>query len=139
MTNFKFWIENLNQLPNFMFNRGNSATASDDVINTNLQPQVGTENPVPNDNNEMSAIDSGIEHLEKTLINFRGNKTNEFKKLWDKMKDKWSQIKEEPPVGSRGLGNATGDEHYVRTMQTHPNMTIKGDHQIGGSGVMGQR
>lgn len=143
--NFKTWIENETlgtMSPEMMTNRGSDTPASDEVKRTNLQPQVDSQEPTEGNGDEVSAIDAAIEHLEKDLPpDSESDKINDFKKLWTKMKEKWDRIKmQQPePSESEGLGNSTGDEHYLNNMKQHPNMIPAGNFQIHGPGTFGQQ
>jgi len=125
-----------------MVNRGNDAPASDEVKRTGLQPQVDAQDieTKEKDQDRLLAIDSGIEHLEKTLPEDDDPKVNQFRELWKELKKKWEAIKmnDEPPSPEEhGLGDMD-DPDYVNTMQQHPNMALTGDQQPHGPGIFGQ-
>ncbi len=148
--NFKNWFESEASLGSMspemsppMVNRGSDTPASDEVKRTGLQPQVDAQDIDTKTKNQdrMSAIDSGMEHLEKTLPDDDDPKVNQFKKLWDQLKKKWEAIKmnDEPPSPEdQGLGDVD-DPNYVNMMQQHPNMAITADDQgPHGPGIFGQ-
>lgn len=148
---FKIWLENeagLNAgFPEIQSspNRGNPASASDEVIRTGLQPQVDAQNIKSKGRSEQDkilAIDSEIEHLDSNLPDSdeaNTPKLNKFKELWKKLRDKWEEIKnEEDPSdeGEEGLADMQ-DAEYADKMQKHPNMVPSQDRSLGGVGIMG--
>ena len=146
---FKTWIEDQEMSmggmsPELMTNRGSEAPASDEVKRTNMQPQVDAQEPkLAKDVDRVSAIDAGIEHLEKVLPQEtdEGSKSNEFKKLWSQLKEKWDKVKMDnkaPSPEDIGLGMATGDQKYLQSMQQHPNMVPTNGSQMAGPGTFGQ-
>jgi len=148
--NFKTWIEDQEMSlggmsPEMMTNRGSETPASDEVKRTNMQPQVDAQEPKEaKDVDSVSAIDSGIEHLEKILPQEtdEGSKSNEFKKLWSQFKEKWDHIKMDKNDQSQektGLGMATGDPRYLQSMKQNPNMAPTSDAQLAGPGIFGNQ
>ena len=146
---FKTWIEDQEMSlggmsPELMSNRGSDTPASDEVKRTNMQPQVDAQEPkLAKDVDNVSAIDAGIEHLEKILPQETeaGSRTNAFKKMWSQFKQKWDKVKmnkEVPPQEETGLGQATGDPKYLKAMQQHPNMIPTSGYQMSGPGTFGQ-
>lgn len=147
--NFKTWVEDQEMSlggmsPELMTNRGSNTPASDEVKRTNMQPQVDAQEPkLAKDVDQVSAIDAGIEHLDNAVPQEtqQGSKSNEFKKMWTRFKQKWDKVKmnkETPPQEEEGLGSATGDPRYLKAMQQHPNMTPSSNYQIHGPGTFGQ-
>jgi hypothetical protein len=126
---FKNWFEDAGlggMSPELMSDRGSSTPGSDEVRRTNLQPQVDAqETPQAKDQDRVLAIDADLEHLEKNLPDKskEPSKTNEFRKLWDDLKEKWDKIKmNKAPQGQEGLGSTGGDPQYLQAMQQSPNM-----------------
>lgn len=128
MQNFIQWLENTSlnaqfpELASFVNNQETSA--SDEVKRTNLQPQVdGGEQVTSPEEDKILAIDGDIERMTSNLPKENSEKVNKFKNLWEKMRSDWEKIKRDNPNSqSDGLGNQTGDENYVKTMQQNPNM-----------------
>lgn len=131
---FKTWIEGEMGLgagtPEMLPDGGRQTPASDEVKNTGLQPQVGSEEidtKEKNDHDKIMSIDSEIEHLDSRLPEDENPKINKFKELWDELKERWSEIKMadeiEQQFNTDGLGSEMGDENYRKMMQQHPNMT----------------
>jgi len=148
--NFKLWIEEQEMSlggmsPELMINRGSDTPASDEVKRTNMQPQVDAKEPeLVKDADRISAIDAGIEHLDKIIPQKTetGTKTSQFKKIWSDLKRKWDRIKidqKSPDQEDVGLGLATGDQNYLQAMQQHPNMIPSNGYQIHGPGTFGQQ
>ena len=147
--NFKNFIESEASLGSMtpemnppMINRGSSTPASDEVKRTGLQPQVDAQDieTKAKDQDRMLAIDSGIEHLEKSLPEDDDPKVNQFRQLWNELKKKWETIKmndESPSPEEQGLADMD-DPDYVNTMQQHPNMAIIGGQGPHGPGIFGQ-
>lgn len=144
--NFKTWIEDQEMSlggmsPELMVNRGSNTPASDEVKRTNMQPQVDAKEPkLAQDTDRVSAIDAGIEHLEKLVPQEGGgSKVNDFRKMWDELKKKWDSVKMDkgPDQDTEGLGSATGDPQYLKAMSQHPNMVPTDNHQLGGPGTFG--
>ena len=118
----------------------NPATASGEVLRTNMQPQVGTNELLRNtDNDSISAIDAGIEHLENQFAHKNTKKINQFKVIWQQMKQKWSEIKGIGPNGGEegGLGTRMGDMDQRKTMQQNPNMVPANEPVQNGPGTFG--
>jgi hypothetical protein len=148
--NFKIWIEeeaSLNgrfpEIGPLPVNRGSETPASDEVKRTNLQPQVDAQEPKSAESDQISAIDSGLEHMDSTLPDGDDAdlpKTNKFKSMWKQLRDEWERIKMSDDVAAEkdGLGTAQDDE-YSTMMQQHPNMVPVGtDQGPHGPGTFGQ-
>lgn len=141
MANFKIWMESEPSLgagvPE-MQDRGSDTPASDEVKRTNLQPQVDAQEPeAAREQDQIAAIDSDIEHLEEKLPHESGPKINQFRKLWDNLKQKWDKIKMDQEVHpeEQGLGDSAGDPKFLKAMQQFPNMMpISNQH---GGGIFG--
>ena len=110
---FKIWVEDQEMSlggmsPELMANRGSDTPASDEVKRTNMQPQVDAEEPkLAKDADRVSAIDSGIEHLDKILPpkTEGGTRTSQFKKMWSDFKRKWDRVKmDQPPQDPEDVG-----------------------------------
>ena len=146
---FRTWIEDQEMSlggmsPELMSNRGSDTPASDEVKRTNMQPQVDAQEPkLAKDVDRVSAIDAAIEHLDKVVPqeSDAGSRTRAFKNMWSQFKRKWDKVKmnkETPPPEETGLGQATGDQKYLKAMQQHPNMIPTNGYQINGPGTFGQ-
>lgn len=145
--NFKIWIENEASLgaasPEMAppaVNNDTSTPASDEVRRTGLQPQVDAEDPKADDPDAVLAIDSKLEDLEKDIPEDGGEKIHNFKKLWDKFKEKWDRIKMNdtlPDPSRQGFGDAK-NPGYEQMMRSHPNMAPAQDQGPHGPGIFGQ-
>lgn len=135
MKDFKNWLEDnsLNSdFPELWADRGSETPASDEVKRTNLQPQVDAQEiqtKAKTEQDKILAIDADIERMSTNLPegDEDNQKLNRFKKLWDKMKEKWEKIKmsDEMPAEDKpeGLGSNTGNQDFLKQMQQHPNMS----------------
>lgn len=128
-------------------NRGSDTPASDPVKQTGLQPQVDSQNiktKTHKEQDKISALDSGIEHLDMQLPDGDDADTpklNKFKELWNDLKAAWEDIKmgDSPMPGeSGGLGTETGPQQFLQMMQQNPNMApAPGSQGPNGPGMMG--
>lgn len=154
--NFKIWVEvegaSMGSMTPEMLppiNRGGEAPASNQVIQTGLQPQVDAqeiETKSKKEQDAILAIDSDIEHMSNNLPDGDDTDTpklNKFKQMWDELKTAWDQIKmaDTDLSGPQddALGNAE-DRDYTDMMKQHPNMVpADGDGQgPHGPGIFGQ-
>jgi hypothetical protein len=135
---FRTWILKENSLnANFpevlsQVNKADSVPASAEVVRTGLQPQVQS-NEIPtaakDEQDQIQAIDAAIQNVESKINNNGGEKINDFKKIWKKLKEKWEHIKlnkkdDLERVDINGLGGTSGDEELSRFMQQNPNTTV---------------
>ena len=128
-----------------MINKGSDTPASDEVKRTGLQPQVDQpNNKSSKEQDALLAIDSEIEHMDTNLPDEEEGtpKVNNFKKLWDELKQKWEKVKmdspDEPAQDEDGLGHAK-DDKFTKKMQQFPNMMPASpeSQSQGGPGVFG--
>lgn len=142
--NFRTWFEDEASLGGGIprltpqVNKGNSTVASDEVLRTGLQPQVGAEEIRTHQKDEQDkvlAIDGAIKRADEEMPQGKqeNQSLNKFKKMWDELKKKWDAIKmgedEEDPQDDSALGSVTGDKDYLQKMQQHPNMIPTGPEQ----------
>lgn len=149
--NFKTWIEDEASLgamsPEMAppaVNRGTNTPASDEVKRTGLQPQVDAQEPDTADNpDDLLAIDDALADVELKIPDGGEDgdtKVNKFQKLWQKLKDKWDQIKmdgEDELPSEKGFGDMD-DPQYDDMMRSHPNMVPGADQGPHGPGIFGQ-
>jgi hypothetical protein len=122
------------------------ATASDEVMRTNLQPQVGTEKIAKNsaDLDSLLAIDGQIQQFDASIqsaLRDDSESAQQFKNLWDDLSTKWKEFKEKKKSNTDnsdyGLGSNGGDEGYRQAMYDHPNSIPPQGQATAGPGMMG--
>lgn len=124
-------------------NRGSDTPGSDEVKRRGLQPQVDTEDVDEKADNQdqLGAIDSGIEHLSAAIPRDTNNpKVNKFKELLDMLRNQWDKVKMQKSDAEpeQGLGQAE-DPKYTDTMRQFPNMVPVQDYSgPHGPGIFGQ-
>lgn len=140
---FRTWLEMENSLNSgfpeiYPPNRGTSTPASDAVRRTGLQPQVDAHE-IPTDakdeQDKVLAIDAILQRVDQELPNSENKKVTKFKKMWEKMKTKWKNLKmnqDSNPneVPTNGLGSMKGDEKLINYMQNNPNAILTGPNQV---------
>jgi hypothetical protein len=122
---FKTWIEG------YEAGEGQTPTpASDEVIKTGLQPQVGTEKIAQDaeDLDQLQALDS---HIQRFTLSIRPELRDDSEagklvnSLVDDLNTKWKQFKdkkkdESPDNKDKGLGSAD-DSDFRKEMESQPN------------------
>ena len=136
---FRSWIESDSGLnagfPEVLsqVNKADSVPASAEVVNTGLQPQVGSEEiqtDVKDEQDKIQSIDSAIQQIDSKInSNTASEKINKFAILWNKLKKNWEKLKIEKDgefeqVKINGLGGSTGDLDKIAIMQQQPNSSL---------------
>jgi hypothetical protein len=138
---FLKWIED------YQADMGQSSTsASDEVLRTNLQPQLGTEKIAKNsaDLDSLLAIDGKLQQFDtdvKSALKDDSESAQTFNQLWRDFRSKWKEFKEKKQSSTDnsdyGLGSNGGDQGYKQMMQDHPNAVPPQDEMPPGPGMMG--
>jgi hypothetical protein len=140
---FRTWLESENSLNGgipeaFPPNRGSSTPASDAVRRTGLQPQVDSHEihtTAKDEQDKVLAIDAILQQVSQDIPQSASKKISKFKKMWDKMKSKWEELKmnnDSSPqeIETNGLGSSTGDPKLLQYMQNNPNAIVTGPNQV---------
>lgn len=144
---FRTWLEDEASLnsgfpelgPNV--NRGAATVASDEVLRTGLQPQVDSKEIHTDQKDEQDkilAIDGAIKRADSEIPQGKqegSEKLSRFKQMWDKLKEKWEDLKMMKPdddnqPDTNGLGSVKGDEKMMAMMQRQPNAMPSNTNQL---------
>ncbi len=127
-------------------NRGSDTPASAEVKRTGLQPQVDAqeiETKQKKEQDRLQAIDTGIQRLDQEIPDGDDEdtpKTNRFRKLWEKLKADWDELKvsdnDDDQEDQSGLGDHQ-QKDYEDTMRKYPNMVPAQDQFPAGPGTFG--
>lgn len=152
---FKIWMEdeaslgsNMPDMLASMPNRGDAASASAEVKNTGMQPQVDAQEVNTKEKDEKDkilAIDASMQRLDKEIPGSNDEETpkvNKFRDLWQQFKEKWEDLKmsenpDDQSEDSNGLGDNQGNPNYRKMMQQYPNMVPGAANLPGGPGTFG--
>ena len=122
-------------------NRGAATVASDEVLKTGLQPQVDSKEIHTDQKDEQDkilAIDGAIKRADSEFPQGKqegSKKLSRFKQMWDKLKEKWEDLKMQQPENddqpdTNGLGSVKGDEKMMAMMQMQPNAVPSASRQL---------